>query len=182
MKYLTAERVMKTACSRAAIWQTAARLLLVAALMATATAKAGDKLTILDGLEVWFDACQIAAASPGATTGSDEEHARVKSWPDASGNERHAQQNETAAQPQLIQVRSATVVRFDGVDDHLRVTGNNRTIRAATVFVVAAPQKNAGSFRAFVAANAPQQSDFVSGFTIDQGVGATLAFNHLNVE
>ncbi len=186
MKCLTAEDAMGTACSWWMIRLGAAGvlpgLLLLAALTIVAPAEADDNLPIRDGLEVWFAASHIDAASTWAEAGDEGETVRITTWPDASGNERHALQAEPTAQPQLIQVGPSHIVRFDGIDDHLRVTGIDRTAGGATIFVVAAPQKNAGSFRAFVAANAPLQSDFQSGFTIDQGVGATLAFNHLNVE
>lgn len=181
MKYLTAQSVM-TATGLQVQNRLAAGLIALAAVAIAAPAPAGDELTVLNGLEVWFDADQIAAASPQTDAGGAGEPVRVAVWPDASGNERHAQQAEAAAQPQLIQIGRSQVVRFDGIDDFLRVAVGDRSIDAATIFVVAAPHQNAGAFRAFLAANAPQQSDFVSGFTIDQGGGATLAFNFLNLE
>ncbi len=145
-------------------------------------AHADDGLTVQEGLGFWFDARQIEPSATRTETVGDRSMVRITTWPDASGNRRHASQPDEASQPELISVGQSRIARFDGVDDFLRVTGINCSTAAATIFVVAAPQKNAGSYRAFLAGNASQQSDFVSGFTIDQGAGATLAFNHLNVE
>lgn len=140
-------------------------------------------LPVREGLAVWYDAAQIdPATTETKKVDSGVEIRSVKTWPDASGNDRHASQEDASARPQLIAVGDSQVVRFDGIDDVLRAGGSERTADSLTVFVVASAQKNAGSFRAFVAANAKGKSDYQSGFNIDQGVGATLAFNHLNVE
>lgn len=145
-------------------------------------ALADDHLQVREGLEFWYDADQIARTVSESEVSRDGGMVRIAAWPDASGKNRHALQSNLDAQPHLIQIGESQVVRFDGVDDYLRITGIDCAAEAATVFVVAAPHKNAGSYRAFLAANSPQQSDFVSGFTLDQGSGATQAFNTLNVE
>ncbi len=141
--------------------------------------EARPELPVRDGLEVWLDAAAIKAEPP---QGSETEGTPIAVWPDSSGHGRDVVQKEETAQPMLVTVGESQVVRFDGVDDFLRTTGIDRDVEAATIFLVAAPQKNPGSFRGFLAANAEGGTDFQTGFTIDQTGGATLAFNQLNVE
>lgn len=167
-------------------WQFAAMIRIVLSTVVAYSlvnvALADDHLQVREGLEFWYDADQIARTVSESEVSRDGGMVRIAAWPDASGKNRHALQSNLDAQPHLIQIGESQVVRFDGVDDYLRITGIDCAAEAATVFVVAAPHKNAGSYRAFLAANSPQQSDFVSGFTLDQGSGATQAFNTLNVE
>src|SRR4029077_19409177 len=73
-------------------------------------------------------------------------------------------------------------VRFDGKDDHLRLTGLNQTLDAFNVFVVAAPHENLGDFRGFLSANALNKRDFETGFTIDMHGGLSMLFDQLSVE
>ncbi|MBA3311827.1 MAG: ThuA domain-containing protein [Planctomycetaceae bacterium] len=157
---------------------------LVGVLSAAAIAEddSAADLPVRDGLEIWFDASAITIKAAEPTETSSEEGTSLETWPDRSGNERHLSQKVQEARPQLIKVGKSHVVRFDGIDDHLRSVGSGHEVEAATIFLVGSPQKNSGSFRAFLAANAKDRNDFQSGFTIDQGGGATLAFNHLNVE
>src|SRR5688572_18889672 len=99
-------------------------------LMATlvTSANAVDGLTLKDGLEFRYDASQIDAGATETEKTDDGEVTRVKSWPDSSGNDRHASQAETSARPQLVKVGDSQVVRFDGIDDYLRLTGVDRSV------------------------------------------------------
>lgn len=188
MKCYTASAASRARCSRPSMALMSAGLAAVAAIAfrtdgaVAAADEAVGTLAVQDGLEYWYDAGQIAASATESEEGPEGETVRVKKWLDASGNGRHAVQSEPSCQPQLVTIGDSRIVRFDGIDDHLRFTDSDLDVDAATVFVVAAPQTNAGSFRAFLAANAKGQSDFRTGFTIDQGVRATLALSQLNVE
>jgi len=91
-------------------------------------------------------------------------------------------QNDEAARPMALQVGEARVLRFDGVDDNLRVTGTGMKAEALTLFVVAAPHANPGDFRGLFAANAPGARDYESGLTVDLGPGPTRALEQINVE
>jgi len=73
-------------------------------------------------------------------------------------------------------------VRFNGHGQHLRCVGTGLRLTEGTLFLVVRPAANLGGFRAFFAANAPQQHDYLSGFTVDLGPPATLQFQWLNVE
>jgi putative heme-binding domain-containing protein len=145
--------------------------------LAVAPAAAGE-LPVRDGLEVWYDAQRLEAPDEDLPF----DGVSVAVWPDASGHGRDARQEHESARPQLVAIGDDRVVRFDGEDDHLRVLGLDRSLEAATVFIVAAPRSNAGGFRGFLSANEPGKRDYETGFTIDQGPGATLAFSQINVE
>jgi len=136
---------------------------------------ADARLDVLDGLQLWLDAAK--ADSTGAQAGSP-----VAVWKDSSGHGRHVRQTKTDAQPKLLEADGARFLRFDGVDDHLRLTGIARELEAATVFIVAAPHDNPGDFRGFLAANAKNRRDYESGFTIDQSYAPTARFEAINVE
>ncbi|MBO0699025.1 MAG: c-type cytochrome, partial [Zavarzinella sp.] len=157
------------------------RLLLLLAVTSPAVASAAekwadDKLPVTTGLELWFDASrlnQAGAVAPGT---------KLDRWPDASGNGRHLKQANPDARPMALRVGDSWAVRFDGKDDHFRITGLDRTLDAVTVFLVAAPHGNPGAFTAFCAANAKGGRDYETGFCIDQGPWATPIFSQLNVE
>ncbi|MBX3439537.1 MAG: c-type cytochrome, partial [Planctomycetaceae bacterium] len=89
---------------------------------------------------------------------------------------------EESAQPHLIRIGSAAVVRFDGENDHFRAIGLGRELESASVFIVAAPYANPGSFRAFLAANLLKKTDFQTGFTVDLGPAMRSSFDSLNLE
>jgi putative heme-binding domain-containing protein len=91
-------------------------------------------------------------------------------------------QREEAAQPEVVAVGESRVLRFDGVDDHLRAVGTGLETTSFTLCLVAAPHANPGDFRGFFAANAPGQRDYESGFTVDLGPGPSRSFDVLNVE
>lgn len=135
-------------------------------------------LPVTEGLELRFVA---GDAGEDVATGTAAE-APVSSWPESTGRHGAATQATDAAQPNLVRVGGSAVVRFDGVDDHLRLTGIDRDLEGVTLFVVAAARENPGGFRAFLAANQTDRRDFQSGFTVDMGPFATPAFSQLNVE
>ncbi len=86
-------------------------------------------------------------------------------------------------QPATVKVGDATVVRFDGLDDHLRITDQKGDdLKAFTVFIVGGPRANPGEFRGLLALNAPNGRDYETGLTIDLGPGGTPRFTQLNVE
>ena len=91
-------------------------------------------------------------------------------------------QPEDAARPEVVAVGESRVLRFDGVDDHLRVVATGLESDAFTLFVVAAPHANPGEFQGFFAANAAGQRDYESGLTVDLGPGPSRSFDVINVE
>ncbi len=157
-------------------------LFLTLALALTARAVepwADPKLPVADGLGLWLDASRIDAAHKANKQSAG---AALATWFDGSGSGRHLQQPLAAARPAVVKVGDAAVVRFDGEDDHLRLTGGKDELKAFTVFVVVAPRTNPGYFRGFFALNAPNGRDYQTGLTIDMGPNATPRFTELNVE
>lgn len=91
-------------------------------------------------------------------------------------------QTEEGARPTVVAVGDDRVLRFDGVDDHLRVIGTGMNADSLTLFIVAAPHANPGDFRGLFASNAPGARDYESGLTVDLGPGPTRALEQINVE
>src|SRR5580692_2214317 len=133
-------------------------------------------------LELWLDASRIDAASKTSKEAFVTANGKVAVWPDGSGKGRHLRQAVDVAKPSLVRVGDSSIVRFDGEDDHLRLTQQKGELRAFTAFIVAAPRQNPGDFRGFFALNAPNSRDYETGLTIDMGPGGTPRFTQLNVE
>jgi len=121
------------------------------------------------GLVIHLDA---ADAGPGA----------VAVLADRAAADRAFTQGVEDSRPVSIAVGGGRVLRFDGVDDHLRVTGTGMRAEALTLFIVAAPHANPGDFRGLFATNAPGARDYESGLTLDLGPGPTRALDQINVE
>ena len=106
----------------------------------------------------------------------------VASLADRAAAGRAFSAGDEGARPAAIEVGDARVLRFDGVDDHLRALGTGMKAEALTLFIVAAPHANPGDFRGLFAANAPESRDYESGLTIDLGPGPTPALEQINAE
>ncbi len=143
---------------------------------------ADPKLTVTAGLELWLDAGRINEAHKALELPALKDNSPLGGWLDASGNGRHVRQAKEAARPQLVKVGSDWLVRFDGKDDHLRVTGLNQSLDAFTIFIVAAPHENLGNHCAFLAANARNKRDYETGFNLDMDGGLSMQFEQLNFE
>src|SRR5262245_29282865 len=163
----------KPSCSSIAV---VLPLLFACQSVAAAEPWADAKLKVKDGLQLWLDASRVAADKPPAASG------KLSQWLDASGHSRHLVQEAAERQPQLLKIGEAAVVRFDGLDDHLRAVKQSTELNSLTVFLVAAPRLNLGAFRGLVAFNKAGEKDFTSGLTIDLGPFGTPQFSALNVE
>ena len=86
------------------------------------------------------------------------------------------------AQPSLLKIGNAAIVRFDGIDDQLRAVKLGAKLDSFTIVIVAAPRQNLGAFAAFMALNAANERDYTSGLNVDLGPTATAQFSVLNVE
>ncbi len=137
---------------------------------------ADAKLPVTAGLELWLDASRATADKPAPLDG------KLDTWADASGHGRHVKQPKADARPVRTPVGSAAVVKFDGVDDHLRAVKVGANLDTFSVFVVAAPRHNPGDFRGVLAFNAANTRDYETGLCIDFGPAPTPRFTALNVE
>ena len=137
---------------------------------------ADPKLPVNDGLIVWYDATRAWGNKFAPADG------KLAEWLDASGNERHAKQAMEASRPVRLPVGQSAIIRFDGIDDHLRSSKLLGEAKSFTLFVVAAPRQNHGGFRGIVAFNKSGNNDYASGLTIDLGPDASSRFSFLNVE
>jgi putative heme-binding domain-containing protein len=137
---------------------------------------ADPELPVTAGLELWLDAARATGDSPVSIDG------KLETWFDASGKGRHVRQAKPDARPVRTPVGNSAVVRFDGVDDHLRAVKQGASADTFSVFVVAAPRQNPGGFRGVLAFNAPDGRDYETGMCLDLGPFATPRFSALNVE
>lgn len=143
---------------------------------------ADPKLPVRDGLILWHDATRQATAWQAAGRTVPVNGKRLDIVYDGSGHQRHLQQRFQEHQPRFWSVDEFAVFRFDGTDDHLSWQGPPRSVRSATIFLVASPKSNAGMFRAFLSAHPPGQNDYQSGLNIDLGGTATSGLDVINVE
>jgi putative heme-binding domain-containing protein len=143
---------------------------------------ADPRLKVTDGLSLWLDAGRQQAARTAHQKPALPDGGRVDIWYDASGNGLNLVQRFQPSQPQYVPAGERAVVRFDGQDDWLGLSGLNRRLDAFSVFLVTAPRSNAGGFRAFLAVNATGQNDYRTGFNIDLTGEASQQFDRLNVE
>ncbi|MFN7796939.1 MAG: ThuA domain-containing protein [Planctomycetota bacterium] len=113
---------------------------------------------------------------------SDVGEQSVTIWPDAqSPLLRFVAQGPEHA-PKLIVGENWATVRFDGIDDALRLYTPSVSLGSASLWMVLAPHSNPGDFRGFFATNAPGQRDYVSGINIDMGPGPSMRWDTTNVE
>src|SRR5262245_36287456 len=102
---------------------------------------ADSKLPVTDGLHLCLDASRIEAAAKAEkeTLPSD---GMLAVWFDGSGNGRHVRQPVVERQPTIVKAGEVAVVRFDGDDDRLRLTGGKDELQNLTLFIVVAPRRN----------------------------------------
>jgi putative heme-binding domain-containing protein len=143
---------------------------------------ADSRLAVSRGLLLWLDAGRQGQARQSHGKPVLSSGGLVDVWYDASGNGLHLVQRFGPSMPRFVTAGDLAVVRFDGADDSLGLTGLHRTLDDFTVFLVAAPRSDPGDFRAFLAVNETGKNDYTTGFTIDMAAEASGRFDRLNVE
>lgn len=143
---------------------------------------ADPALPVRGGMALWLDAARLVQSHALEKQPPLKDGSAVPVWFDGSGHGHHVRQADANKQPKLVCVGDAWVVRFDGVDDHLRTVDVGEKLSAFTVFIVAAPHANPGDFRGFMALNKKNGRDYETGFTIDMNWPFTATFDNLNVE
>lgn len=143
----------------------------------------GDsRMPVKPGLLLWLDASRQPAARSANQRPPLFDNAHFDVWYDASGNGRNLIQRTQAAQPRFVPAGDLAVVRFDGKDDCLELSGLRLAPEALTVFIVAAPRTNSGMFRGLIAGNETGKNDYITGFNLDLTGNASLAMDRINVE
>jgi putative heme-binding domain-containing protein len=137
---------------------------------------ADPKLPVTAGLELWLDATRASGTAFAPPDG------KLEVWYDASGKGRDVRQPVPATRPTRLPSGGSAVVRFDGLDDHLRAVKPGAELETFTVYLVAAPRLNPGGFRGALAFNAPGGRDYETGLTLDLGPAPGAKFAALNVE
>jgi len=171
----------------ATMWRTPFSFVVIALLLVrsldAAPAEWGDRrLPVSDGLIIWLDAAGQSAARAAHQRGAIESGGLVDVWYDSSGRGHHLVQRTQSAQPRFLAAGQSGVVGFDGVDDHLALTGIKGELKEFTAILVAAPRRNGGYFRAFLAINETGKNDYLTGFTLDQSGQPTDDFSAINIE
>jgi putative heme-binding domain-containing protein len=135
-----------------------------------------------DGLVLWLDASAQNAARQQLGEASLASEEPLPVWHDAAGSNRHLRQSDVALQPRVQIVRDRGLVSFDGTGAHFSLDGLNQRYDKLTVFLVAAPYSNAGSFRGLISLRATGGNDYETGLNIDQGPAPSSRFETVNVE
>jgi putative heme-binding domain-containing protein len=143
---------------------------------------ADSRLEVTSGLTLWLDASRQGSARSAHQKPPLHDGSLVDVWYDGSGNGNHVVQQVHAAQPRYLPAGELAVVRFDGVDDCLGITGLKQAVDEFTVFLVGAPRSNAGDFRGMLAINEIGKNDYLTGFNIDLTGERSDKFDRLNVE
>lgn len=142
----------------------------------------GADVPVKDGLLLHLDAAsqprlRASAVLPPIANGSP-----LDRWLNSSDGPLFAVQPWGAGRPVFRSDGTEAFARFDGKDDFLSVTGPRRSAREMTVFVLAAPRGNAGTFSGMFATARAGQNDYTSGLNLDLGPTATKEISVLNVE
>jgi putative heme-binding domain-containing protein len=91
-------------------------------------------------------------------------------------------QSAKERRPVLISDGQVSYLKFDGKDDFLAVNAVEKSAPEITVFVLAAPKSNNGSFVALFGAAKLGANDYTSGLNLDFGPAQTKELSVLNVE
>src|SRR5687768_12027545 len=86
------------------------------------------------GVLLWLDATRQPEAWQLHGKPALASNSLLDVWYDASGQGQHLKQRLRDSQPRLIRAGERAVVRFDGKDDFLGLTGQRRTLEKFTLF------------------------------------------------
>ena len=152
------------------------------ALLLVATACCSAEVPVKDGLWLHLDAGGQAALRQTSGLSPISNGRPLDRWLNASGGALFATQPWAGGRPVFRAADTEAFVRFDGKDDFLSLASPHRRAGALTVFVLAAPRGNSGSFAGLFATAVAGQNDYTSGLNLDQGPSATKELSVLSVE
>jgi hypothetical protein len=139
---------------------------------------ADQGLPVRAGLELWLDCSHQNAGRVALQLAPLIDRDGVDFLLDSGGQARHLDQPSANARPRFRQTSQGTFLSFNGTNNFLIISHLGVRLTNVTVFVVAAPNRNAGVFRAFFSLNQTGVNDYRSGLNLDFGpeAGSTLAF------
>ncbi len=144
-------------------------------------ASAAD-VPVQDGLLLHLDAANQNALRKAAELPPVSDGRPLDRWLDSSARALLATQPLAASRPVFRADGAEAFVRFDGKDDSLALSVGKKRVRELTVFMLAAPRANRGSFVGMFGSAVAGQNDFNSGINLDLGPAATKELSVLNVE
>ncbi len=172
-----------------------ARIMLVSCVACAAGITRGgegeQRIQSIPGIEVWLDAQREADNRMPAGTSERRSGIPLDRWHDSIDPDLGAEQSDPQRQPQLLPIAAVGdstapvvgwVVRFDGVDDSLRILQFNRRFKDFSLFVVAAPHSNSGNYRGFVSTNQRGRKDYETGFNLDMNAAGSTSLQNINLE
>jgi len=143
---------------------------------------ADERLTVKDGLALWFDCSRQNAGRstlqlPPLASGNEVDYLI-----DGSGHGRHLAQPASDNRPSFHQEFAGAYLSFDGVKEALYACNLREEFSNATVFIVAEARANNGAYPCFFSMASMGQNDYRTGLNADLGVNATAEFSCLNFE
>ncbi len=151
------------------------------AALATLPLVAADALPT-NGLVLHLDAAQQTALRVAARLPALGKRATADRWLASAGYWPAVAQSSRDSRPQMHADGTEAFLRFDGTNDALTATGPRRRAKELTLFILASPRGNPGSFSGIFGAAAAGQNDYTSGLNLDQGPETTQDLSVLNVE
>jgi putative heme-binding domain-containing protein len=142
---------------------------------------ADERLTYREGLELWLDVNKQGEAWSVAQNRPLIVGQQVDVVFDSSGWQRDARQDQETAFPLVDTFAGQRVLKFDGIDDFLRIDFGE-VYGELTLFAVVSAHKNAGLFRSFLSAAKRSRNDYTTGLNIDLGPSASTAWDMFNIE
>jgi putative heme-binding domain-containing protein len=143
---------------------------------------ADERLTVKDGLELWFDCSRQNAGRSELQLPPLASENETDYLIDGSGHRRHLAQPAGNERPIFRQAFSGAFLSFDGVKDVLYASNLRDEFSNATIFVVAKARTNKGNYPCFFSMGSAGQNDYRSGLNGDLGAAATAQVSFLNVE
>ncbi len=156
-------------------------IMLLLALGMIANAGAADRPETR-GLLMHWDAAGQRAARERASLPPLDNAQPVDLLLDSSANAVLLSQPIPDRRPVLVSDGGSAFLKFDGRDDFLTFQAPGRRLASLTVFVVAAPGRNPGSFSGLLGVGAFGGNDYTSGLNFDFGPAPTTNLSVLNVE
>src|SRR6266850_1175417 len=160
----------------------AATAILVISLLWIASRAGAAELPVRQGLVIAIDASAQAGVRREASLPPIGNLQPVDFVLDSANGEGRLAQPIAERRPVFYSDGEAAYFNFDGKDDFLGVSGKNNSVKAITIFLLAAPKENPGNFSALFGAARAGENDYTTGLNLDFGPAPTKELSVINVE